>query len=133
MKKVVTLVIGVITLFFLSVPASTSAAEVNDELLTPQEVSKINQALEELKNEANEKLASGDTNFVVSTNTGTQSESISLSFNEEDVAGLQSNRNGLIQPLAVYQEKKYSAEIKNTDGFNFGAKLTGSFTYGYGR
>lgn len=94
--------------------------------LTPEQLEEMNEALDKLKNQANEKLDNGEENFSVSTNVSFQEEPIVMEF-------------GFDEPVAPFgstlasQKKSFSHTVKNTAGFNFSHRVFGSFVYSSGK
>ncbi|WP_205002786.1 hypothetical protein [Scopulibacillus daqui] len=95
--------------------------------LTKNQKDELNNALEDLRKKANQKLAKNDENFTVSEKVN--NKNISFSFYSEPTL----ERNGLVLAAASQRQKSYSATVKNTAGFNFSHRLYGTFLYGKGK
>lgn len=103
-----------------------SAATQESQYLTDYQVREINQSLEELRIEANEKLANHEENFTLSKKVPSTNKPVILSFESSPTEN--KTQNKAMAPLAS-REKSYQAYIENTAGFDFSHKLYGSFVY----
>lgn len=122
----------VLVISSFAVSASAATKKDSEKYLTPEQVEEMNTTLQTLKDEANEKLATGEENFTVSQDVTYSDEPLSFTFD----SAKQNNSNALstnsIGALATY-EKTYSATVSNTAGFNFSHRLYGSFIWGNGQ
>lgn len=107
-----------------------SAATQESQYLTDYQVKEINQTLEELRIEANNKLANHEEDFTLSKKVSSTNKPIILSFKSSPTEN--TTKNKTIAPLAS-REKSYQAYIENTAGLNFSHKLYGSFVYENGQ
>lgn len=118
MKKlflILTLSLGV-SVFHL---ASDASASENNSYPTLKEINQLNEELQILVDEANEKLENGEENIEVS------SENMTLGFNVKDNTTVSKNNVG-IQAIG---SKSYQAFVANTSGFNFRHGVSGKFTW----
>lgn len=128
MKKfwfaVSTVVVLCISLFGFT---GTSKAEEVEETgyLSDSEVLEFNKTLDKIKDQANEKLSKDEVNFTISEDTSVSGTPISFTFNADDSTDQPS--------LSAVREKRYSAIVNNTTGFDFSHRLYGSFTHEKGK
>ncbi|WML29217.1 hypothetical protein RCG24_14615 [Neobacillus sp. OS1-32] len=116
-------------LFFLSSNGGVSAAENRaSQFPTKSEIEALNQELQELVIEANERLAHGEKNIEVT------SENLKLVFNEEDLevpSTLNKSQLNSLNAAAASKigSKSYQAYVTNTAGFNFTHAVSGVFSW----
>ena len=123
---------------FMLIPSfafANSTSEVVQEKNYPtlEEIEQMNEALDKMINEANKKLEVGETEFFLEEKIGETNETISLSFNSEDVLSNKSMTSLNLLATASKGTKNYSAVVENTAGFNFKHQLTGTFSYSGGK
>ncbi|MGG0889965.1 hypothetical protein [Cytobacillus horneckiae] len=125
MKKILLLIA---VSFGISVLFSGQGVEASEKEYYPskEEIEKLNNELQNLVEEANEKLSQGEEDIEVS------SENLYLGFKVEDEKSLNrlsssasSNKVG-IQAIG---SKSYQAYVGNTTGFNFRHAVHGTFTW----
>lgn len=117
MKKIIALLSLSFGFMFLfnSGSSSASAAELN-EYPTPKEIEQLNEELQGLVEQANDRLKNGERNIEVS------SENLKLGFKEN---------GALAKGYSTYAigSKSYQAYVGNTTGFNFRHAVFGTFTW----
>ncbi|WP_421663712.1 hypothetical protein [Lysinibacillus telephonicus] len=135
MKKIMVL----FTACMLLVP-SLAKAEAKDEssnqgegFSIPEEIVEMNEALDELVDQANQKLEDGETNFVIEEEVN--GEIIRFGFVAEETTPISSDSNtsNNFTTYATEQTKTFYAYVENTAGFNFKHVLGGTFKYSGGK
>lgn len=128
MKKIIySLAFLLVVGFFVSGQAFASPVNAKDGdlgFLTLEQIEEMNEALDRLKDEANERLEKGEVDFSVSTNVSFQEEPIVMEFEGEESD---------VSTYAAKQQKSFSHTVKNTAGFNYSHKLYGNFYYQNGK
>ncbi|MFB5663674.1 hypothetical protein [Alteribacillus sp. HJP-4] len=119
MKKLALMVVSGL-LMMIGFTFQVSAAEEEPEPLTSEQLAEINDALEDLRIEANEKLENGESDFTVSKDLSFGEDPIELTFEEGN------------EVQASNSSSNYSASVKNTAGFNFSHSISGTWTYSGG-
>lgn len=115
MKKIAFLLVFGIFLVTIGSPSTTATATVLNEYPTPKEIKQLNEELQILVEQANERLENGERNLEV------YSGNLKLGFIENS-------------PIQVYSSssigsKSYQAYVGNTNGFNFRHAVFGTFTW----
>lgn len=115
MKKIAFLLVFGFFLATIGSPIATANATALNEYPTPREIKQLNEELQILVEQANERLENGERNIEV------YSENLKLGFIENSSIQLYSTRaNG---------SKSYQAYVGNTNGFNFRHGVFGTFTW----
>lgn len=125
LKKFIAILALVPFLFIL--PFGASAAEEEKSYPTDAEVEGLNQELQGLVEEVNEKLAKGEEDIEVS------SENLKVVFKQEDITNPNSHKSSQLKSMGLSASsigsKSYQAYVANTKGFNFRHGLYGTFTW----
>lgn len=127
MKKIIFLL--TFGFIFLLISNGVSAAEhKKSNYPTKMEIEALNQELQGLVEEANEKLANGEENIEVT------SKNLKLGFKKDDFTKSTSSTkdnqlNSMVTAAVVGGSKSYQAYVANTTGFNFRHAVYGNFTW----
>lgn len=95
---------------------------------SPEQLQEINEKMEEMRNEINNRLENGETDIETSRTLSFSDEPITMGVNMEDAIA-ENNTDTFTTFAAGTERKTYSAYVNNTAGFNFGHSVNGSFTY----
>lgn len=130
MKKIA-LLFMVLMLFIPSIASAETSKSPNEEkgkYPTKKEIDAVNESLDKMIIEANEKLENGETEIHLEEKIGEESIELGFEVTEE-------NQNGGVSTFAAKPsgKKNYFAYVKNTAGWNFEHRLGGSFTYSKGK
>lgn len=124
MKKIIFILTLCFSTVFMLNGNGVSAAENNKGYNpTNLEISKLNQELQGLVEEVNDRLAKGEENVVVS------SKNLTVGFKLNDTTSLQRGLNSYGVQASSIGSKSYQAYVINTNGFDFSHGLYGTFTW----
>lgn len=113
--------------FLLVSPFGASAAQEKRAYPTDTEIESLNQELQKLVEQANEKLANGQESIEVS------SENLKLVFKQEDIVNSTFKKSNQLDSKGLSANaigsKSYQAYVANTTGYNFRHAVHGTFTW----
>jgi len=120
MRKISFLLILFLSFLLFNDQASANEHEKN-VYPTKTEIEALNQELQVLVEQANEKLAKGEENIEVSSNN------LKLVFNQKELST--PTQKNLSAKASAVGSKSYQAYVANTAGFNFTHAVSGVFSW----
>jgi len=138
-KSLVVVIVSLVLIFTFSLsstPQKTHAMDrtVKPHQLTQMQIEEVNKKLDELRIEANKKLANHEDHFTLSKKLSFSDLPISI---EVDTSPSTNNSLNTISSFEITpyasKSKSYSVTVKNTAGFNFSHKFYGDFVYSSGK